>query len=50
MIMSLWGRLGNKQLSMPAKMGTGAALYDIGTLTMVIPFQMYAPDVKTSPF
>ena len=49
-VTGLWGKLGNKQPSTPAKMGIGTALYGIGTLIMVIPFQMYAPGVKASPF
>ena len=50
MVTGLWGKLGNKQPSTPAKMGIGTALYGVGTLIMVIPFQMYAPGVKASPF
>jgi hypothetical protein len=49
-ITGLWSKLGDKQPSTPWKMGFGTMLYGVGTLIMILPFQLYAPGVKVSPF
>ena len=49
-ITGLWSKLGEKQPSTPWKMGFGTMLYGLGTLIMILPFQLYAPGVKVSPF
>ncbi len=46
----LWSKLGRRQPSTPWKAGFGTMLYGLGALIMVIPFQLYAPGVKVSPF
>ena len=45
----IWGKLGKKQPSTPAKMGIGTALYGISILFMIIPFSLFPADVKVSP-
>ena len=45
----IWGKLGKKQPSTPAKMGIGTALYGISILFMIVPFKLFPPDVKVSP-
>ena len=49
-ISGLWAKLGKKQPSTPGKMGIGTLCYGISILIMVLPFQIYAPGVKVSPF
>ena len=46
----LWSKLGRRQPSTPWKAGFGTMCYGLGALIMVIPFQIYAPGVKVSPF
>ena len=46
----IWSKLGRRQPSAAWKMGFGTMCYGLGALIMVIPFQIYAPGVKVSPF
>ncbi|SDE46166.1 peptide MFS transporter [Sporomusa acidovorans] len=45
----LWIKMGNRQPSTPLKFGIGTIFWGLGPLFMVIPFLLYAADVKVSP-
>lgn len=45
----LWTKLGDKQPSTPLKFGIGTAFWASGPLFMIIPFMLYAANVKVSP-
>ena len=46
----IWSKMGRHQPSAAWKMGFGTMCYGLGTLLMILPFQLYAPGVKVSPF
>lgn len=47
-VSALWTKLGKKQPNTPMKFGIGTILWGIGPLFMIIPFVMFASDVKVS--
>ena len=48
-VTALWTKLGKKQPSAPTKIGIGTIFWGCGPLFMIIPFVLYAADVKVSP-
>ena len=46
----IWSKMGRHQPSAAWKMGFGTMCYGLGTLLMILPFQLYAPGVKVNPF
>ena len=46
----IWSKMGRPQPSAAWKMGFGTMCYGLGTLLMILPFQLYAHGDKANPF